>query len=213
MTTPSSSNDKPSGAIFVVAAPSGAGKSSLVRELLQRDPGLCLSISHTTRPPRPGEQDGRDYNFVDRARFNAMRDAGEFLESAEVYGNGYATSSSWIRTKLAAGEDVILEIDWQGARQVRVLFPACISIFILPPSLETLRERLTGRGTDSAEVIERRLAAANEDLSHVKEFEYVIINAQFFDAVEDLAAIIRAQHCLRAQQLLRHPDILPMLDP
>jgi guanylate kinase len=200
------------GSVIVVAAPSGAGKSSLVRELLQRDPGLRLSVSHTTRPPRPGEQDGREYHFVSRDRFDAMRSAGEFLEHAEVYGNGYATSSAWIREQLDAGEDVILEIDWQGARQVRALFPDCASVFILPPSLDALRERLEGRGTDSQEVIERRLAAAREDLSHVEEFEYVIINVKFFVALEDLSAIVRALRCRRARQFLRHPEILPILD-
>ena len=200
------------GSVIVVAAPSGAGKSSLVRELLQRDPGLRLSVSHTTRPPRPGEQDGREYHFVSRESFDAMRTAGEFLEHAEVYGNGYATSSAWIRSQLDAGEDVILEIDWQGARQVRALFPDCASVFILPPSLDALRERLEGRGTDSQEVIERRLAAAREDLSHVEEFEYVFINVEFFVALEDLSAIVRAQRCRRERQFLRHPEILPILD-
>ncbi|MDE3009994.1 MAG: guanylate kinase [Pseudomonadota bacterium] len=200
------------GSVFVVAAPSGAGKSSLVRELLVRDPGLRLSVSHTTRAPRPGEQDGREYHFVSRADFDAMRAAGEFLECAEVYGNGYATSAAWIRGQLAAGEDVILEIDWQGARQVRALFPGCASVFILPPSLAALRERLEGRGTDSQAVIEHRLEAAREDLSHVDEFEYVIINAEFFVALEDLSAIVRAQRCRRSRQFLRHPEILPILD-
>jgi guanylate kinase len=208
----SATPDGTRGGVFVVAAPSGAGKSSLVRELLGRDDGLRLSVSHTTRPPRPGEEDGREYHFVSRARFEEMRLADEFLESAEVYGNGYATSSAWIRSQLQAGEDVILEIDWQGARQVRSLFPECVSIFILPPSLATLRERLEGRGTDSREVIERRLAAAREDLSHVDEFEYVIINADFFVAVEDLSAIVKAQRCRRPRQFLRHPEILPILD-
>ncbi len=200
------------GAMFVLAAPSGAGKSSLVREVLRVDAHLRLSISHTTRPPRPGEQDGREYHFVSRDAFAAMHAAGEFLESAEVYGNCYGTSQAWIRSQLEAGEDVLLEIDWQGARQVKALFPGCTSVFILPPSLDALRERLQGRGTDSSEVIQRRLNAARDDLSHVGEFEYVIINNEFSHAVEDLAAIVRAQRMQRARQFLRHPEILPNLD-
>ncbi len=199
------------GSIFLIAAPSGAGKSSLVKELLMRDARLHLSISHTTRPPRPGEQDGREYHFVSREQFNAMRDAGEFLESAEVYGNGYGTSAHWIRSQLAQGNDVLLEIDWQGAQQVRKLFPACIDIFILPPSLGSLEQRLIGRGTDTKEVISRRLASAHEDLSHAGEFEYVIINDQFSDAVDDLAAVVRSGRCRRQQQFLRRPQILSTL--
>ncbi len=200
------------GSMVLLAAPSGAGKSSLVQALLERDPALRLSISHTTRPPRPGEQDGREYHFIDRASFLAMMAAGEFLESAEVYGNHYGTSSAWIRQQLDAGEDVLLEIDWQGAQQVRTLFPDCTTVFILPPSLVDLEARLVGRGTDSLEVIARRLAAAREDISHVGEFEYVIINIDFSVAVEDLAAIVRAQRLKRVRQVLRHPEILPNLD-
>ena len=200
------------GSMVLLAAPSGAGKSSLVQALLERDPALRLSISHTTRPPRPGEQDGREYHFIDRASFLAMMAAGEFLESAEVYGNHYGTSSAWIRQQLDAGEDVLLDIDWQGAQQVRTLFPDCTTVFILPPSLVDLEARLVGRGTDSLEVIARRLAAAREDISHVGEFEYVIINIDFSVAVEDLAAIVRAQRLKRVRQVLRHPEILPNLD-
>ena len=200
------------GSIFLIAAPSGAGKSSLVKALLAKDSRLHLSISHTTRPPRPGEQNGREYHFVSRETFNQMREAGEFLECAEVYGNGYGTSAKWIRSQLAQGNDVILEIDWQGAQQVRKLFPACIDIFILPPGLDTLEQRLKGRGTDSQEVIDRRLAAAHEDLSHAGEFEYVIINDQFSDAVEDLVAVVRSGRCRRQQQFLRRPQILTTLD-
>ena len=199
------------GSIFLIAAPSGAGKSSLVKELRMRDARLHLSISHTTRPPRPGEQDGREYHFVSREQFNAMRDAGEFLESADVYGNGYGTSAHWIRSQLAQGNDVLLEIDWQGAQQVRKLFPACIDIFILPPSLGSLEQRLIGRGTDTKEVISRRLASAHEDLSHAGEFEYVIINDQFSDAVDDLAAVVRSGRCRRQQQFLRRPQIMSTL--
>ena len=154
------------GQIFIVAAPSGAGKSSLVAALVASDPGIRLSISHTTRAPRSGEADGREYHFVSHDTFRAMQSQGEFLESAEVYGNFYGTSSTDIRSSLEQGQDVVLEIDWQGARQVRALFPDAISIFILPPSLDALRERLLARGKDPLPVIERRLALAREDLSH-----------------------------------------------
>jgi guanylate kinase len=200
------------GSIFLIAAPSGAGKSSLVKALLNKDARLHLSVSHTTRTPRQGEQDGREYHFISRDQFNAMREAKEFLESAEVYGNGYGTSAKWIRNELAQGNDVLLEIDWQGAQQVRTLFPACVDIFILPPSLESLEQRLIGRGTDTKEVISRRLAAAHEDLSHAGEFEYVIINDQFSDAVDDLAAVVRSGRCRRQQQFLRRPPIMTTLD-
>lgn len=200
-----------SGCMFVLAAPSGAGKSSLVRAVLEQDPGLRLSVSHTTRPPRPGERDGREYHFVSRAEFDGMRARGEFLECAEVYGNAYGTSASWIRQQLATGSDVLLEIDWQGARQVRALFPDCVSVFVLPPSLPALRERLVGRGTDSETVIEQRIAAAREDLSHAVEFDYVIINTEFSEATSDLVALIRAQRLKRPRQFLRNPGLVSQL--
>jgi guanylate kinase len=195
------------GNLFIVAAPSGAGKTSLVRELLARDGRVRLSISYTTRAPRPGETDGRDYHFVSKAEFIAMLDAGEFLESAEVYGNYYGTSEHWIREAIAAGDDILLEIDWQGAAQVRRQFAAAIGVFIVPPSLETLYHRLTGRGQDSHEVIERRMAAAREDISHVGEFDYVIINDDFAEAVADLCALFRSRRLKTARQLARHASL------
>lgn len=195
------------GNLFIVTAPSGAGKTSLVRELLQRDRRVRLSVSYTTRAPRPGEVDGRDYHFVSPERFMAMLEAGEFLESAEVYGNRYGTSERWIREAMAAGEDILLEIDWQGAAQVRRLFPEAIGVFILPPSLEALQSRLTGRGQDSSDVIARRMAAAREDISHVGEFDYVIINDDFAEAAADLCALFRAERLRAARQLARHASL------
>ena len=195
------------GNLFIVAAPSGAGKTSLVRELLERDGRVRLSVSYTTRAARPGEEDGRDYHFVSREQFSAMRDAGEFLESAEVYGNFYGTSEQWIRSAMAAGDDILLEIDWQGAAQVRRLFAQAIGVFIVPPSLDVLHQRLTGRGQDSHAVIERRMAAAREDISHVGEFDYVIINDDFSVAVEDLSAVFRTQRLTATRQLAQHAPL------
>jgi guanylate kinase len=191
------------GNLFVVVAPSGAGKTSLVNELLLREPEMRLSISYTTRQPRKGEEDGREYHFVDAARFEKMIAAGEFLEHANVYGNYYGTSKRWIEEQLAGGHDVVLEIDWQGARQVRAFFPRIHGIFILPPALGELRRRLEGRGKDSRETIERRLASAREDVSHVLEFEYIIVNERFESAVADLVAVVRAARCAREQQAVR----------
>lgn len=193
-----------SGLLFIVAAPSGAGKTTLVRQLLASTAGISLSISHTTRAPRPGEVDGRDYHFIDVARFKAMIAAEDFLEWAEVHGNYYGTSRRWIESERAAGRDVLLEIDWQGAQQVRRLFPDAISIFILPPSLAALRQRLEGRGTDSPAVIARRLAAAHEEMRHVGEFGYVIINDDLATALADLAAVVRAARLRLDTQRLRH---------
>lgn len=185
------------GNLFIVAAPSGAGKSSLVNALVAMDAKIWLSISHTTRAPRQGETNGREYYFLSVEEFKRRQQAGEFLESAEVYGNFYGTSRKQLEKQLQAGFDVVLEIDWQGAQQVRSLFPGAVGIFILPPSMEILRQRLTQRGTDSAEVVERRLAAASEDIRHEDEFDYVIINQEFTEAAKDLAAIVRAHRCLR----------------
>lgn len=179
-----------SGHLYVIAAPSGAGKTSLVQALLAREPGLALSISHTTRHPRPTEQDGREYHFVKHDEFARMKAADAFLESAQVFDNFYGTSRSQLDAHRDAGRDVVLEIDWQGARQVRAACPDCHSIFILPPSREALRERLQARRTDAAEVIERRLRDAVGDMSHYDEFDSVIVNEVFEQAVGDLQRII-----------------------
>ena len=189
--------------LFVVVAPSGAGKTSLVNALLERDPGIRLSISHTTRPPRPGETHGREYFFVDKPAFEKIIAAGEFLEHANVYGNYYGTSREWIEGQLQGDHDVLLEIDWQGAAQVRKLFPNMVGIFILPPSLTELRRRLESRGKDAPEVIAKRMASAREDISHVLEFEYIIINESFDIAVADLVAVVRAARLSRERQLGR----------
>ena len=195
------------GLLFIVTAPSGAGKSSLVNAVLADDPALALSISYTTRAPRPGETNGREYHFVDRAAFQRMLDAGEFLESAEVHGNFYATSQKQIANERAAGRDVVLEIDWQGAEQVRRIFPEAIGVFILPPSSAELERRLRARGKDSDAVIRRRLAAAETEMSHAGEFDYVIINNEFEDARRDLAAVVRASRLTLPRQSARHPEL------
>ena len=194
-------NDRPSGRLFVITAPSGAGKTSLIDAVMREDPSLKISVSYTTRAPRPGEKSGIDYHFVDDATFLAMRDRGEFLESAEVHGNRYGTSQNWISEARATGRDIILEIDWQGAQQVRQVFPEAVSLFILPPSMAELERRLRSRGKDSDEVIRRRLENAREEMAHVAEFEYVIINNKFEVARQDLAAVIRASR-LHARDVL-----------
>jgi guanylate kinase len=199
------------GVLFVIAAPSGGGKSSMVNALLAREPGIRLSISWTTRPPRPGESEGQHYHFVDEPRFRELADAGEFLEHANVHGNWYATSATWLQAQLAGGQDVLLEIDWQGAAQVRKLIPGSVHIFILPPSLAALNDRLVRRGQDSAEVIARRLAGAFEEIRHWAEFDYVIINQDFATAVDDLAAIVRAARLTPSRQRDRHAKLLAEL--
>ena len=201
----------PNGNLFVVAAPSGGGKTSLTRALLEREPGIRLSVSYTTRGPRPGETDGIDYHFVTPEAFGALKDAGEFLEHAHVHGNWYATSGTWLRSQVDAGQDVLLEIDWQGAAQVRKLIPESVHIFILPPSLALLRERLQRRGQDDAQTIERRLSAAREEIRHCGEFDYVIINQEFASAVDDLSAIVRAARLRSRQQRARHGALLEQL--
>jgi guanylate kinase len=200
-----------SGSLFIVAAPSGAGKTTLVRHLLQRDAGISLSVSTTTRAPRPGEVDGRDYHFVDVATFSAMRDRGEFLEWAEVHGNFYGTSRPWLEAQMAAGRDILLEIDWQGAQQVRQVFTEAVGIFILPPSMDELERRLRGRGQDSDEVIRRRLDAALDEMRHVGEFGFVIINADLDAAIADLQVAVQAARLRFARQRQRHPDVFRFL--
>jgi guanylate kinase len=200
-----------SGNLFIVSAPSGAGKSSLVKALLNQDASIRLSVSCTTRAPRPGEIDGVHYHFISRENFQVRLGQSEFLESAEVYGNFYGTSQRWIEEEMAAGRDILLEIDWQGAAQVRKLIPAVKSIFILPPSLSELQRRLDGRGTDSAEIIANRMAAAQEDISHALEFDYLVINDQFDDALADLLAITRAQRLLIERQAKQQAQLLSEL--
>ena len=196
------------GDLFVVVAPSGAGKTSLVNRLLEVERDIRLSVSYTTRAPREGEVDGREYHFVSRSAFEAMIAAGDFLEHANVYGNYYGTSRKWIESELAGEHDVLLEIDWQGAMQLRKLFPRLVGIFILPPSIGELRRRLTARGKDSAEVIERRMASAREEISHVLEFEYIIVNEQFDAAVADLQAVVRAARLSRERRAGRLARLL-----
>jgi guanylate kinase len=196
-----------SGALFIVSAPSGGGKTSLVKALLASEPEVKLSISHTTRPARAGEVNGRDYHFVSPAEFERRLGAGEFLESALIYGNRYGTSRTWISEQLEQDRDVLLEIDWQGAQQVRKLMPDTVSVFILPPSLEVLEQRLKGRSQDQPEAITRRLAAAREEIGHVREFDYVIINKDFNRAALELASIIRAERLRLFRQLTRNADL------
>ena len=197
-----------SGNLFIVCAPSGAGKTSLVAELLKTDDKITLSVSYTTRAPRSGELDGREYHFVSKEKFEAMITAGEFLESALVHGNYYGTSKAWIAGQRAAGNDILLEIDWQGAQQVRRVFPDAIGVFVLPPSFETLVSRLNTRAQDAPDVIARRLSAAREEIGHVAEFDYVIINDKFGEALQDLTAVVRAQRLRRDVQTARHGELI-----
>lgn len=195
------------GSMLMIVAPSGAGKSSLVRGLLEKDPSLQLSISFTTRSPRPGEQDGREYNFLSEADFLKRRDAGDFLEWASVHGNYYGTSKSWIEAQMAQGKDVILEIDWQGARQIRQIVSGAIWIFVLPPSIETLEDRLRKRAQDDEATIAKRVAAAREELSHVREADYLVINDLFEAALFELRQIISASRLRALPQLERHLNL------
>lgn len=198
------------GLLIIITAPSGAGKSSLISATLKADPSLRCSISYTTRAPRPGEQHGREYFFVDEPVFLEMLERGEFLESAEVHGNRYGTSQKVIREAIETGHDLILEIDWQGAQQVRRLMPEALGVFILPPSLEELKRRMRTRAQDTEEVIRRRSAAAREEMSHIGEFDYAIINNDFDEARQDLLAIIRAARLKLQRQLERHPEIFSL---
>ncbi len=200
------------GTLIIITAPSGAGKTTLVRGLLERDPNVQLSISYTTRDPRPGEEHGRDYQFVDVAQFRALRDQGEFLEWAEVHGNYYATSKTWLKAQISAGRDILLEIDWQGAQQVRKVFPEAVGVFVLPPTMEELENRLRGRGTDSADVIARRLLGARGEMRHVGEFDYVILNNELQEAIGDLVAVVRAARLRYANQRLRHLQFFDFIE-
>ncbi|MBS1214295.1 MAG: guanylate kinase [Proteobacteria bacterium] len=186
--------------LYVVAAPSGGGKTSLVNALLQRDPRIRLSVSHTTRPPRPGEVDGVHYHFVDETTFSKLVEEGAFLEYARVYGHFYGTGRDSVTGHLAAGYDVMLDIDWQGARQVRLSFPRCCSIFILPPSLEELQKRLSRRGQDGADVIARRMQQARSEMAHCREFDFIVINDDFAAALEDIHSIVRRRTPVRPGQ-------------
>lgn len=200
-----------SGNLYIVSAPSGAGKTSLVAALLEADCGIRKSVSYTTRPPRPGEVNGSHYHFVAAAEFERMAQAGDFLESALVHGNRYATSRQWVETQMAADIDIVLEIDWQGAAQVRKLMPATISIFILPPSFEALMQRLNTRGQDPVDVIARRLANAREEIAHVTDFDYVIINNDFRTAASELQDVIRAERLRTPRQLNQHTELINRL--
>jgi guanylate kinase len=199
------------GNLFIISAASGAGKTSLIKALLEKDAHLKLSISHTTRKPRPREVDGVDYHFVDEAAFLQILGEAQFLESAEVHGARYGTSQASVEGPLKAGFDVILEIDWQGATQVRSLYPQAISIFVLPPSIEALAQRLNNRAQDSSETIARRVAAARTEMAHVSEFDYVTINDDFNDALQDISAIIRTQRLAISVQLQRHASLIQTL--
>lgn len=199
------------GTLYTVSAPSGAGKTSLVSALVQSNPEVCASVSHTTRPMRPGEQDGVNYHFVDHATFETMLGEAAFLEHAQVFNNFYGTSQQWVMDTLQQGIDVILEIDWQGAEQVRRLLPETISLFVLPPSLACLRQRLTGRGTDAPSIIEARMNEAINEISHYSEADYLIINDDFTTALAQFQALITSQHLRLAQQAQKHKALLQEL--
>lgn len=199
------------GTPFVVSAPSGAGKTSLVADLVAQVPGVIPSVSTTTRAPRPGEEDGVHYHFVSPEAFARDAAAGAFLEEAEVFGNRYATPRAWIEARLAEGLDVVLDIDWQGARSVRAALPGVVSVFILPPGLEELRRRLEGRGQDSPEVVARRMAEARDQARHWNEFDYVVVNGEYADALADLTAVVRSARLARARQGTRHAGLLASL--
>ncbi len=200
-----------SATLYVFSAPSGAGKTSLVKALLAEMEGIEVSVSHTTRSIRPGEQDGVDYHFISKDEFECMVEAGAFLEHAQVFDNFYGTARSSIETRLAAGADVILEIDWQGARQVRTWKAEAVSVFILPPSRTALEDRLRGRAQDSEDIIARRMRDAVSEMSHYTEFDYLVINDQFRQALQDLQAIVSARRLRQAVQARHHAAMLAAL--
>ncbi len=204
-------NTNTQGTLYTVSAPSGAGKTSLVQALIEREENICVSVSHTTRSKRPGEVDGVNYHFVDETAFRAMVEQGGFLEHASVFDRHYGTSQSWVEAKLNEGVDVILEIDWQGASQVRAKLPKTESIFILPPSQESLRKRLTNRGQDDDETIARRMAEAKSESSHYAEANFLVINDDFEHALDDLAAIVQCKRLSLHKQCSRHDDLLQEL--
>ena len=199
------------GNLFVISAPSGAGKTSLVKALVETFPGIRVSVSHTTRQIRPGETDGVNYHFVTRETFVEMAQRGEFLEHAEVFGNLYGTSQRWVEEQLEKGGDIILEIDWQGAQQIRRLMPSAVTIFILPPSRAVLIERLRNRGQDSEDIITRRTAAAISEMTHYAESDYLLINDQFQQALADLAAIVHSQRLRQGRQDVLHQALISSL--
>lgn len=199
------------GNLFIVTAPSGAGKTSLVKSLVESDEELCVSVSHTTRPPRPGEKDGVNYNFVAKDVFMDMLSAGSFLESAEVYGHHYGTSQIWVKEQLDLGRNVILEIDWQGAQQVRNLIPNACSLFILPPSLDSLRQRLESRGQDDTETIDKRMRQAVSVITHVAEADFIVVNDDFESAKDDIKAILRSWRLTVTAQQYNHAELLTSL--
>jgi guanylate kinase len=196
------------GILFIVSAPSGAGKTSLLRELVPADPRLVMSVSHATRPIRPGEVDGVHYHFVSVERFLELVGEGAFLEHARVFNNYYGTAEAAVREQLEAGLDVVLEIDWQGARQVRRRFPEAVSVFVAPPSIDALRERLAGRGQDPVEVVERRMSEARSELSHYPEYDYLVVNDDFATALADLRALVAAERLREPRQAARHAAAL-----
>jgi guanylate kinase len=209
--TISSQNPSYQGSMLMIVAPSGAGKSSLVNALLQDDAGIKLSLSTTTRAPRPGEVDGQNYRFLSREEFIRERDQGHYLEWAEVHGNFYGTSKPWIESQMQAGSDVLLEIDWQGAQQIRKLIPSTQWIFIFPPSIEALEERLRHRGQDDEATIQKRLAAAHVELLHAHEADYIVVNDSFDQALVDLKHILAASRLRSGPSMARNPALLRRL--
>ncbi|WP_339668969.1 guanylate kinase [Dasania marina] len=201
----------PTGKLYTISAPSGAGKTSLVQALIEADSNICVSVSHTTRAIRPGEHDGVNYHFCTHPQFEAMLAEQAFLEHAEVFGNHYGTSKHWVQETLVQGKDVILEIDWQGAHQIGQLMPETVSVFILPPSQQALRERLTQRGQDDESVIEQRMNEAVSEMSHYAEAHFLVINDDFNSALDDLKAIFRCHRLSRQQQQRLHPQLLQQL--